>query len=120
MTKRVLKWIVEVNDTPQMIGSGPVVHVDCQSGPDIVTIWTEEHDTQPQQRREVQVYGTGHPIPLFAEHVGSVVTGGGALVWHVYELPQTTTGSVVQPAAEAVTASVRPGIIGSPIREQWP
>jgi hypothetical protein len=116
-TKRVLKWVVPVDDQPHEIGCGKVVHVACQSGPELVMVWTEEHAPgKPEQTREVQVYGTGHQVPMFAEHVGSVVTAGGALVWHVYELPPVV-GPIVGSGAPMKR---RGGLNGDPIRETFP
>ena len=91
MTDRaVLKWDVPVDDTPHQIGGGQVLHVACQHSASVVTVWTLEprnRDAVTAMRR-VQVFGTGQPLPYFAEHVGSTVTAGGALVWHVFELPE--------------------------------
>jgi hypothetical protein len=38
--------------------------------------------------RLVQVFGTGHPLPYFAEHLGSAVAVNGGLVWHLFSLPE--------------------------------
>jgi hypothetical protein len=89
----VLKWPIAVDDKPHKIGGGEVVHVACQDQyrPDVVTIWTiEPRYAQPEPKRRVQVYGTGQPLPFFAEHLGSVVAAGGQLVWHAFQLPEPT------------------------------
>lgn len=84
---RVLKWDVPVDDRPHVIGRGTVVHVACQDSPDVVQVWTEEHDET--RRTSAQVFGTGQPITgTPAVHLGSTVTAGGALVWHVYEVSE--------------------------------
>lgn len=86
--RRILKWSVPVDDNPHEIGRGPVVHVACQSRPDSIEVWTDEFDTQGRvPTRVAQVYGTGHPIPADLQHVGSVLTFGGQLVWHVLAEP---------------------------------
>lgn len=41
--------------------------------------------------RRIAIAGTGHDAPP-GEHLGTVITAGGALVWHVYELPSLPTG----------------------------
>lgn len=91
MTDRVvLKWLVPVDDRVHRIGSGQVVHVGAQypGDYDVVTVWTIEPRHVPvSQTRQVQVYGTGHPLPFFAEHLGSAVVAEGRFVWHVFELP---------------------------------
>lgn len=83
MTRRVLKWNVPVDDRPHPIGTGPVVLVACQYGPESVQVWTEEPTPDVVHRHEVQVFGTGQPLDGAGAHVGSVVIG--SLVWHVYE-----------------------------------
>lgn len=85
MSRRVFKWDVPVDDDWHEIGSGPVVLVACQSRADVVQVWTDEPDSENYKVRAVRVYGTGQPVPLFDEHLGSVVTAMGALVWHVFE-----------------------------------
>jgi hypothetical protein len=88
--RAVLKWPVSVDDRSHKIGGGPVVHVDSQNphDPSMVVVWTiEPRYAQAEPKRRVQVYGTGQPLPYFAEHLGSVVTAGGQLVWHVFQLP---------------------------------
>lgn len=79
---RVLKWSVPVDDGYHPIGSGKVCLVACQYGPDTVQVWTEETDTPVV--RSAKVIGTGHNAPDFTEHLGSVITANGALVWHLY------------------------------------
>jgi hypothetical protein len=84
MSRRVLKWNVPVDDQWHEIGSGPVVLVACQSSVDTVQVWTDEPDSENIKMRSVRVYGTGHEVPLFDEHLGSVITAMGALVWHAF------------------------------------
>ncbi len=118
-TKRVLKWTVPVDDLPHQIGSGKVLHVACQYDVDEVMVWTEEVDA-PQQNRMVRVFGTGHPVPMFADHIGSVLTAGGQLVWHVYELA-TVHEELPEPGMRGLAIMPgRNGINGEPIRETWP
>jgi hypothetical protein len=83
----VLKWPVLVNDLEQMIGGGPVAHVECQANPNTVMVWTIEladQDAAEIQMRWVQVYGTGQPVPPGSSHLGSCLTLSGTLVWHVF------------------------------------
>ena len=91
MSRAVLKWTVPVDDAPHKIGSGPVVLVACQSSVDTVQVWTDELDVENVKMRSVQVYGTGHDLPLFDDHLGSVITAMGALVWHVYAQAEALT-----------------------------
>jgi hypothetical protein len=101
MTSRaVLKWEVPVDDRVHEIGGGEIVSIACQypeSRPDVVMVWTvEERSDGSGPKRQVQVYGTGHPLSNFAKPLGSAIAAGGALVWHVMEMPpvpRDTAGS---------------------------
>lgn len=85
MSLRVLKWNVPVDDKPHEIGGGHVLLVACQHGPESVQVWTVELD-EPRTLL-AQVFGTGQPLPGSVQaHVGSAVTAGGELVWHVFEV----------------------------------
>lgn len=82
----ICKWNIIVGDGPQLIGSGPILHV-AQQDPtelDSIQIWTQE-ETTGTRNREVFVYGTGMTPEPDQRHVGSVISAGGRLVWHVYE-----------------------------------
>lgn len=80
--KSVLKWVLEINDDLQKIGSGPVVHVGGQNGN--LCVWTEEPAGTPRQDRTVVVHGTGHRVYDVEVHLGSAVMP--PFVWHVYEV----------------------------------
>lgn len=101
--KRVLKWNVLVDDKTHEIGAGKVVHVACQHDFSLVQVWTEEFDSPGSStKRKVKVYGTGGDVPDFHDHIGSVVTAGGALVWHVYALPIPVTAEDIDEAVETI------------------
>lgn len=93
----VAKWPVAVDDTPQKVGGGEVVHVACQylHRPNVVTIWTIEprNPDAASPKRTVQVYGTGQPLPSFAKPLGTAIAAGGDLVWHLMELPPVPAGT---------------------------
>jgi hypothetical protein len=91
VSARVLKWTVPVDDRPHNIGTGRIAHVACQHGPDAVQVWTVE-GPEASPVRPVQVFGTGHLVPAYWHHVGSAVTAGGQLVWHVFEAPPEQWG----------------------------
>ena len=85
MSLRVLKWSVPVDDRPHEIGMGKVMHVACQNGPESVQVWTLELD-EPHTIL-ARVFGTGQPLPgSVCGHLGSAVTAGGDLAWHVFEV----------------------------------
>jgi len=58
-----------------------VLHVDMQG--DTPCIWAELDSDAPKEVREFLVFGTGHPIPVSLNHVGSFQMP--PFVWHIYE-----------------------------------
>lgn len=90
-TRRTLRWSVPVDDQWHQIGAGKVLHTEVRSRSDVVEVWTLE-TTGPDwpsqnavKTRTVRVYGTGQPISeADSEHIGTALTPGGALVWHVF------------------------------------
>lgn len=81
--KQVLNWSIKINDDEQYVGAGRVVLVGPGVMGDELRVWTEETETEPDQR-VVRVFGTGHNIPNAAVHLGSVVAK--PFVWHVYDV----------------------------------
>lgn len=85
--KRVLRYTVPVDDCWHAIDlSGPIRHIATR-GLDYVEIWAETGGMS--QSRRFRVYGTGHLIPDDATYVGTVLTPGGQLVWHLYEASES-------------------------------
>jgi hypothetical protein len=100
--KRVLKFPLEVADGAQRVmmpAGAKVVHVGNQY--ERPTMWAEADMSESPaldgpaeavdasvNTRMFFVIGTGQTI-LYpnAEYLGTVITRGGDLVWHVYELP---------------------------------
>lgn len=94
--ERVLRWSVPVDDRAHEIGGGQILHVDCRP-PDLTTpagiveIWTleetDENLNTTAPKRQVQVFGTGHPLPTsHGAFLGSALDLGGRLVWHAFEV----------------------------------
>lgn len=84
MSLRVLKWNVPVDDRPHEVGTGRVLHVACQHGPESVQVWTLELG-EPHTRL-AQVFGTRQLLPAAVDaHLGSTVVAR-TLVWHVFEV----------------------------------
>lgn len=51
-----------------------------------IEIWAQVDDTQPTERREFRVVGTGNPMPDDCDtFIGTVITHGGQFVWHLFE-----------------------------------
>ena len=88
--KTVWKFAVPIDDEwhDWPFPADQIVHVDVQSpAPDAaVMVWVEMSVDEPEvvPTTTLRVFGTGHPVPDWALHVGSVVTAGGGLVWHLY------------------------------------
>jgi hypothetical protein len=58
---------------------------------EVPTIWAEVETTPPSgeeashmKRINIQMVGTGHPVPKNARHIGTVIMVG--YVWHFYQL----------------------------------
>lgn len=63
--------------------SGAVLHVAARH-PGAVEVWALTGGMPVS--REVQVFGTGQPLPdIPLRHVGTALIPGGALVWHLME-----------------------------------
>ncbi len=63
------------------------VHVDVQHGG--VCIWAVVDPSASKESREFFVVGTGHDIPDGIDcddHVGTFLTSGGALVFHIFQV----------------------------------
>lgn len=64
--------------------SGAVLHVDCRD-PRVVELWALSSGG-PTVTHNFRVYGTGQPLPdRLTCHVGTAITPGGQLVWHLME-----------------------------------
>lgn len=67
-----------------------VLYVADQTG--TVCIWALGSPELSPEARYFQVYGTGHPFDHRGgyKHIGSVQQLGGALVWHVFEVGESS------------------------------
>lgn len=65
--------------------SGRILHVACRSM-GVVEVWAL-HTDEPAITRSFRVYGTGQPLPPGIDYVGTALTPGGQLVWHLFESP---------------------------------
>ena len=85
--KRILKWVVPVDGQRHPMGTGYVVHVDCQNSlPDVVHVWTEEDAEDVVTTQDAQVCMTGESYDNSGTAVGTVMwpAGGGQhLVLHL-------------------------------------
>jgi hypothetical protein len=51
------------------------------------TMWALVDPTRANSKREIRIAGTGHVVPQSdaSRFIGTLITEGGALVWHVFE-----------------------------------
>jgi hypothetical protein len=84
MSRRILKWQIPIDDRDHPVGPGPAVLVAVQGAAHsgVVTVWTDESDTEGIPVQSARVYGTGQPVPPGDVHLGSCLDG--SLVWHVF------------------------------------
>lgn len=87
---RVLRYEIPVDGAthtvPAPLGKTALV---AARNPEVVEVWVEVDERLSNSPvmgppRHFTVYGTGQSIPD-GWHIGSCITAGGALVWHLYE-----------------------------------
>lgn len=64
-----------------------ILSLQLQNG--MPTIWALVHPERRLAARWFRIYGTGHPIDMEmeGEFIGTYQLAGGALVFHVFEVP---------------------------------
>lgn len=73
----------DTKSLPMPLGA-KLLFVGIQGGE--VQLWAEVDPAQPMRARAIACYGTGHDMPDNpGSHVGTFMTHGGALVFHVYD-----------------------------------
>jgi hypothetical protein len=84
--RRMFRYTIPVDDKEwtQWLTSDPV-HVANGRTLDEVEFWAEYTEGAPKRHRSFRVFGTDHPLPANARHVGTCPRVSG-LVWHLYEL----------------------------------
>lgn len=90
MKRSVWKLSVRVDDAWHLVSlpiGAEIVHVACQRGVvSEVNFWAVVDTAAPQVARVFRVFGTGHTIEdIRASYVGTALTAGGDLVWHLFE-----------------------------------
>lgn len=92
LMKRVYKYVESGASgffdltSPEGTVFGQVVHFDAV-GKDFV-VWVEVIDVERStfvDRKQLQVVGTGHPIPPTWHHIRSITVDGGRWIWHLYD-----------------------------------
>ena len=87
---RVFKYPIPIDDVVAVampVGS-EVLSVGWQPGdPHHIQLWARVDTTQPKGEMWFRVVGTGHPNAT-GTYVGTVLLHEGALVFHVFRLPE--------------------------------
>ncbi|MBX3579959.1 MAG: hypothetical protein KF723_22375 [Rhizobiaceae bacterium] len=77
--------ITDVQDVEMPIGSR-ILSVAEQHG--VICLWAlvNPHPEAGKAVRRITIVGTGYPVPhgYTADYIGTVLTSGGDLVWHVF------------------------------------
>lgn len=96
MSRRVLRYEIPINDQPHKIPAGKILQLHPYRMRAItgernrVEVWIETTvpdnwpHAEPIGSRQVQIFGTGQPLPEDATHLASTVDD--RLVWHLYQL----------------------------------
>jgi hypothetical protein len=88
MTRYMYRYELPIDDQPHTyaLGSWPLAAAPC-GDPYKVEFWAE-HDDNPDNVRPIevtlQVFGTGHPLPEWANWIATLPRTDLGLVWHIY------------------------------------
>lgn len=84
---RILKYTLHAHgiETTALPRGAAVISVGDQSG--AVQLWAIADDTQPMEERRFAVLYTGFDdVPAGAHFIGTVISAGGSIVRHVFEM----------------------------------
>jgi hypothetical protein len=85
--RRMFRYAVPVDGEPHLVSlMGSPVHVANGATLDEVEFWAEHVSGAPEVARAFQVFGTGHPLPPGARHVGTCPRTPEGIVWHLFEI----------------------------------
>jgi hypothetical protein len=89
--RSMFRYTVPIDDEAHVIplSHSPVAVAFTSSGwhDPLVEFWAER---APEVKRAFRVFGTGHPLPAGAKHVGTCPRTPQGLVFHLFELPCAT------------------------------
>lgn len=87
--KTIFRYRLDITDAPFVsmpLGARVLPAPPNSRNSDYIEIWAEVDTTQPLERRDFRIVGTGSPLPDdCGDFVGTVMTHGGSLVWHIFE-----------------------------------
>lgn len=91
MAMTIWKYPLRLTDVQsiEMPLGAEIIAVAEQYGALCLWAWVNDDPDAKQVKRQIAIVGTGNPAPGYHEalHIGTVVTAGGSLVWHVFERP---------------------------------
>jgi hypothetical protein len=84
MNKRIFKFHLFSHDEPIKMQQGAeILHVAEQHG--YVCIWALVEPEAPIVKRKIEVAGTDQLVSDGGKYIGTIITSGGALVWHFFD-----------------------------------
>ena len=90
---KIFKYEMPITDNPlvEMPEGAKVLSFNTQNG--VPCIWALVDPAAKKVVREFYIYGTGHKIytdnrQILPDYIGTIVTMGGALVWHLFQRAQ--------------------------------
>lgn len=89
-SKVVYKYDLPIDDEWHALPMGNIVHVGSAVNGVSIRVWIEQRPLE-SHALQYRVFGTGHAIEDFHEHVGTTLDG--RFVWHIYRrcLPENAT-----------------------------
>ena len=87
MTKRTIwKYPLEITDRQNVLMPEGAEILSAQMQRDTLCLWALVNPDAPEQRREIEVLGTGnHATESKRRYIATVQMCGGSLVWHIFE-----------------------------------
>jgi len=86
MKRTIWKYPLEATDTQNVMMPEGAEILSAQMQGNMLCLWALVNPAAPNQRREIEVIGTGHPMPdAKRRYISTAQMHGGALVWHIFE-----------------------------------
>lgn len=86
--KRIFKYELNLADRQEVEVPRGGIMLSVVNQSDCVMVYALVDDSvKEKERREFCIFGTGHPVDIELDkyaYLGTVVTVGGKLVWHVF------------------------------------
>lgn len=90
MSATIWKFVLNLADEQDVLMPEGAAILSCQVQNGTPCIWAlVRPDAPTQEVRRIQIFGTGHPMDVTPKvFVGTFQIHGGALVFHVFEVPK--------------------------------